>query len=181
MTATKNGFARLWIVAAFTLAMGSASRIEAAPLTQTRDIVAFCKAHGTLDHPQTSFFGKGDGADPVPEQVARVDGANQWRCLDGQVLLCSDSADGDWCGQKDQSRKASRALRAQCAATPGAADVPFAVGHYSAFDWRCNGRTPVIKRGYPLDRRGFFKQSWAPYVVRRGVVIEPKEMPVGPR
>ena len=156
-------------------------KAHAAPPPQAKDIVAFCRANGTLDHPEAAFFGKGADPGAIPDQVSGVDGANKWRCLDGQVLLCSDSADGDWCSKKDASRIPSATLREHCADNPSAAEIPFYAGHYSAFDWRCKGKIPVIAKAYTLDRRGFFKASWVRYVVRGGVVIAPKEMPDGPR
>jgi hypothetical protein len=101
--------------------------------------------------------------------------------MNGQVFICSDSADGDWCSRKNASRKASLKLRQACREEPDKASFNFAEVHYSAFDWRCENGKPVIIKSYPLDPRGFFKTSWVPLLVRQGVIIGPTEFLAGPR
>ncbi len=100
---------------------------------------------------------------------------------DGRIWVCGDSADGDWCSKKDASRTPSSILREVCHDDPESTSLSFAEEHYSAFDWRCKGGTPVIIQSYPLDRRGFFKASWTPLVVKHGAVVGPTELPSGPR
>lgn len=146
-----------------------------------KDIVGFCARRGTVDYPDKAFFGSAYRQGRVPDQVGKVDGASKWRCMDGKVLLCQDSADGDWCSRKDPSKVPTAALHAECAANPGAEFLSFATAHFSSSDWRCVGRRPVITRTYPLDRRGFFKASWVAYVVDRNGVIAPIKMPEGLR
>jgi hypothetical protein len=144
-------------------------------------VVAFCTAHPTVDSPDRLFFGRRYSPGAVPRQLAKLDAPLKWRCMDRQVWVCGDSADGDWCSRKDPSRTPSRLLREACHDEPDKASFSFAEEHYSAFDWRCQGGRPVIVRGYPVDRRGFFTASWTPLVVRRGVVVGPTELPAGPR
>lgn len=162
---------------AMLAAISATANVDASPagVQQKRarisDVAGFCKAQNTIDFPDRAFFGRAYRDGRLPAQVSRIDGASKWRCLDGKVLVCQDSADGDWCGTKDPSRIPSKVLRAECAATPNASSLSFAVSHFSAHDWRCAGRRPVIARSYPLDRRGFFTASWVPYVAGRKVTF----------
>ncbi len=165
---------------ALALALCSAigpAKVEAAT-TQTAtalpyaDVVAFCASHLTVDFP-------GSGA--LPEEIKKLDGPTKWRCMGGHVLVCMDSADGDWCSIKDASRIPSKGIRETCRDEPNKPYIDFATAHYSRFDWRCRHGKPVIARSYPIDARGFFMASWAPLVVRNGVVVGPKDMPDGPR
>ena len=145
------------------------------------DVLAFCRAQRDVDFPGRLFFGGDYVPGALPRQISKLDETLRWRCRDGKVLVCSDSADGDWCSKKDASREPSRLLRQACREEPNKASLNFAEEHYSAFDWRCRNGVPVIARSYALDRRGFFKASWAPLVVRRGVVLGPTDFPPGPR
>jgi hypothetical protein len=154
---------------------------EPAATARHGDVVAFCKAHRSVDFPGRLFFGPGYTPGAIPQQLSKLDGPLQWRCLEGRVWVCLDSADGDWCSKKDVSRRPSPLLRQACREDPERVSLSFAEEHYSAFDWRCKGGTPVIIQSYPLDQHGFFKASWTPLVVRRGVVIGPTELPAGPR
>jgi hypothetical protein len=101
--------------------------------------------------------------------------------MDGKVLVCSDSADGDWCSKKDASRQPSSLLRQSCREERNKESFNFADAHYSAFDWRCKAGVPVIAQSYALDKRDFFKASWIAVIVRHGVIIGPKDFPAGPR
>jgi len=157
------------------------ARAEPAAAARQGDVVAFCRAHPTADFPGRLFLGPSYKPGDVPAQLAKLDGLVQWRCMDGQVWVCGDSADGDWCAKKDPSRRPSSILQQACRDDPEAASLDFAVEHYSAFDWRCKGGIPVIIQSYPLDRRGFFKASWTKLVMGHGIVTGPSELPEGPR
>jgi len=157
---------------------------RAAPLDQglsQGDVVAFCQAHPTVDFPNPLFFGSGYKPGVLPKQISRLDEQLSWRCMNGRVLVCSDSADGDWCSKKDASRTPSSLLRQACREEPDKASFDFAAAHYSAFDWRCKKGVPVISQSYALDARDFFKASWTPLIVRHGVVTGPTDFPPGPR
>ena len=158
----------------------TAAKAEPAATPRHGDVVAFCRAHRSVDFPDRLFFGPGYTPGATPQQLSKLDGPLRWRCMEGRVWVCSDSADGDWCSKKDVSRRPS-SLRQACHEDPERASLSFAEEHYSAFDWRCKGGTPVIIKSYLLDRHGFFKASWTPLVIERGVVIGPTELPVGPR
>jgi len=168
------------VMAAVVMLWSAAAPARADPATSARPggVIAFCEAHPTLDFPGRQF---GDKSGETPPQIAKLGDPLQWRCMDGRVWVCEDSADGDWCSRKDASRKPSALLRQACRENPNKASFNFAEAHYSAFDWRCKGARPVIIQTYPLDGRGFFKASWTPLVVRRGVITGPTDLPAGPR
>ena len=56
------------------------------PLTA---LVQFCTQHPTVDDPQRAGAPAGRPSTFLDMNVTA------WRCLDGNVLICSDSADGD--------------------------------------------------------------------------------------
>lgn len=188
-TTSRRSGARMTTISAFFAGVAAAigaltvtiARAEPVATVRNNDVVAFCQAHPSVDFPDRLFFGRGYTPGAVPQQLSKLDGPLRWRCMDGQVWVCLDSTDGDWCSRKDTSRRPSPILRQACREDPQRASLSFAEEHYSAFDWRCKGGTPVIIQSYPMDRHGFFKASWTKLVVRRGVVIGPTELPTGPR
>jgi hypothetical protein len=132
----------------------------AQPTATQGDVVAFCKAHGTGDFPDRLFFGPGSTPAARRSELSKLfDGLFQWRCVDGRVWVCADSTDGDWCSKKDANRRPSSLLRRACREDPNPVELDFADEHFSAFDWRCDGDTPVIIKSYPIDHRGFFRSS----------------------
>lgn len=135
------------------------------------DIVSFCRAHPTLDYPNTVYSGK---AHAVPEQVTAT-GATNWRCMDGQVLMCLNSADGGACSPKDPGTKPNPVIRQICLAQPGLDFIPTYASGYSASTWRCNAHVPAIIHSVPLDKRGFMQGAWTHYVIKDGVVQEPHD------
>jgi hypothetical protein len=156
-------------------AMAISALADTLPGGSSQDIVAFCREHQTLDDPGMTFFGSKYAPGMLPKQVEDVEASN-WRCMDGAVLMCSDSADGDSCSKKDPSRKPSRTIRETCAEYPGMNSVTRAATAYSSSTWRCDGGKPVIIETYALDRRGFMKVMWMHYVVSNGVVVEPHDL-----
>ncbi len=179
MTVTKSFWGCL--AAALGLWVMSTAKAEPTPSTRQGDVVSFCRAHGTVDFPGPLFFGPRYTPGAIPDQLSKVDGLSKWRCIQGQVWACSDSADGDWCSKKDASRLPSASLRQACREDTKPVSLSFADEHYSEFDWRCSGDTPVIIKSYPLDQRSFFKSSWVRLVVRGGIVIGPEKFPDGLR
>lgn len=168
---------RMAAVAAI-LSMGLPSAVRATPkpppAPRFQSIVGFCAAQGTVDHPPERGFGPpAEGG--VPPELTAI-GANKWRCMEKEVLVCADSADGDQCSVKSADRNPP-SLIAECRGAPNSREISFASGHFSQFDWACRGGKPVITRTYPLDRRGFFEKAWARLVVKNGVVVSPKQAP----
>jgi hypothetical protein len=137
-------------------------------------IVSFCKVHGTVDYPPEKGFGDPENEN-LPPLLSQTD-ANRWRCLDGKVLVCADSADGDQCARKADDRHPAIVAEV-CRDGHEGEEVPFYAGHPYRYDWVCRHGRAVIVRSYPLDRRGFFLKAWAPLVVKNGVVVSPKESP----
>jgi hypothetical protein len=163
---------RMLGVASLVLAC-SPSTVRAAPSPALQSVLGFCKAHMTVDFPPEKGFGSPEGGGVPPELL--VINADTWRCLDGQVLVCADSADGDQCARKADDRH-PRIVAEVCHDLGSSDDVPFYAGHPYRYDWACRGGKAVIIKTYPLDRRGFFQNAWARLVVRDGVV-SPKEAP----
>ena len=159
------------------VAEAKAATPHAAP---RHDAVAFCRAHGTLDYPERTFFGPNYKYGMLPQPLEDTY-ATKWRCMDGEVFVCQDSASGDWCSKKDPSREPSAGIKAFCADNPGSDAVTDALDIYSASHWRCNGREPVIGETWALDKRGFMQKMWPRLVIRNGVVVEPQPDDFGMR
>jgi hypothetical protein len=153
-----------------------ASRAEAPRDARSGDVVAFCRTHPDLDDPGATFFGASYAPGTVPRQIEDQE-ASKWRCMGGKVLMCSDSADGDSCSKKDASRKPGRILQAFCAENPSSAFIPRYAQAYSSSTWRCDRRKPAIVATASLDRRGFMRAMWIPYIVRHGVAARAPEFP----
>jgi hypothetical protein len=108
-------------------------------------------------------------------------GATDWRCMDGEVFVCVNSASGDWCSKKDPSRKPSANIEEFCADNPGSDYVTDVIETYLVSHWRCNGRKPVIDETWALDKRGFMQKMWPRLMIRNGVAAEPHSDDFGER
>ncbi len=161
---------RMLIVVSIVLA-SSPSSLRAAPSPELNRVFGFCKAHGTVDDPPDQGFGSADDGGVPPELVAI--GATKWRCLDGQVLICADSADGDQCARKSGDRH-PRIVAEACQTLGNSAYVPFYADHPYRYDWACRGGKAVLIKTYRLDRRGFFRKAWVRLVMNHGVVVPTK-------
>jgi hypothetical protein len=162
------------LVALCSATVGLTARADAEPRAQSRDIVAFCRTHRDLDHPDEIFFEAQYKPGMLPKQVQDVE-ADKWRCMDGKVFMCSDSADGDSCSKKDPNPLPSQTIKEICAERPGSDFVERAATAYSSSTWRCNGQEPAIIQTYSLDKRGFMNEMWVLYIARTGPVTKPHE------
>jgi hypothetical protein len=165
---------RMLALASILSALLPSTSHAAPPPPKVPSIVSFCTTHGTVDYPPAKGFGSADDGG-VPPEVAAI-GADKWRCLDGQVLVCLDSTDGDQCARKADDRL-PRIVAQVCRDARSGEDVPFYASHPYRYDWVCRGGKAVIVKTYPLDRRGFFEKAWARLVVRNGVVVSPRTAP----
>lgn len=155
-----------------------AALCAASPAWAAGDVAAFCRFHPDLDHPAEAYFGRDYREGALPGQVEAT-GASDWRCMDGAVLLCSNSADGTTCARPDPSRVPSRVMRDVCRDGPGQDFIPTYAAGQSSSVWRCHGREPVIIHTVRLDRRGYMVGAWVRLVVRNGVTIAPRGAPRG--
>ena len=163
-------------------AVAAAVQAQAAtpPAPPSHDVVAFCRSHPILDDPTKAFFGPGYKYGMLPKPLEDTM-ASDWRCMDGAVFVCENSADNDWCSKKDPSRQPDAGIKAFCAENPGSDGVDRADADYSASQWRCNGRKPVITRTWALDKRGYMQKMWLRLVIKNGVVVAPKDDDFGMR
>lgn len=146
----------------------------------THDVAAFCRMHPTVDHPEKTFFGAHYKANLLPKPVEDT-GATNWRCMDGDVFVCMDSASGDWCSKKDPSRKPDSDIDAFCADHPGLDFVSTYAEAYSASTWKCNGARPVIDQTWDLDKQAYMRKMWLRLVIEHGVAVAPHADDFGTR
>ena len=142
-------------VAVITLAMvGCASLAVTAQANTSTDVRAYCRMH-----PHSA--GPGEEAD-VPRAV-RAANADHWRCKNGKVMVCFGGASGRACLRTDpMDGRRLAAFRQFCRTNPGN-DIPYALTTGLATpDWRCVGTRPVASNPVPVDRDGYFIESWRP-------------------
>lgn len=120
-----------------------------------KDPFAYCTFAGTIEAPGPSYR----GPESPPEVERIVGGLATFRCRSGQVLGCALGASGLACMKKDLSRTPNADLVSYCRAQPNS-DIDYATQGYSAYEWRCRGRTPQIVSGPSADATGFIPDSW---------------------
>jgi hypothetical protein len=167
-------WAALCALAVCAVAVAAEAKAGTPPPGASHDVVAFCRSHGTLDDPTKAFFGPGYKYGMLPKPLNDTM-ASDWRCMDGEVFVCQNSASGDWCSKKDPSREPGAGIKEFCADNPGSAWVVTAAEIYSASTWRCDGGKPVISETWALDKRGYMKKMWPRLVIQNGVVVAPKD------
>ncbi len=100
-----------------------------------------------------------------------IRGPYTWRCMDGDVYGCYMGASGRACAKRDTSQRQLSAIGQFCANNPNAI-VPNSL-NYSSSEWRCNGTIPIVVKSWPVDKRGYLKDSW--------VMVSPYNPPVQAR
>jgi hypothetical protein len=101
--------------------------------------------------------------------------------MDGNVYVCDGGASGSGCYKMDPSHQPSQDVRDTCEDNPGQAFVATAVIGNSSSTWQCRGSTAEIKETFPLDSRGFLKQTWAPLFDAHGKLNADVELSADPR
>jgi len=153
---------------------GPTPEIPVAEERRYRDPFAYCRAVGTVDAPDARWIGPAlpqqvrDGlvdlglvAGDAPASI-RLNAA--WRCLDGELLVCSFGANIP-CREKADTRRApTAAMREWCAEHPESEFIPMAAtGHATVFEWACRKGEPVVERQIvEPDARGFLSNVWYP-------------------
>jgi hypothetical protein len=139
------------------------------------DPITYCHAVGTADEPDARYTGPA-----VPEWMltalyskdelkaqkkSKIDPARVvvWRCMGGKVYACVQG-NSPICGKANQEMAPTKAMRDYCGGQPNADVIPLSViGHENPmiYDWRCNGKKPVIARQiFTVDARGFPVELW---------------------
>ena len=120
-----------------------------------KDPFAYCAFAGTIESPGPSY--RGPGSPPDVERI--VGGIATFRCQGGQVLGCALGASGRGCMKRDLSRAPNASLISYCRSRPNS-EIDYATQGYSAYEWRCRGRTPQIVSGPFADSTGFIAEAW---------------------
>jgi hypothetical protein len=111
--------------------------------------------------------GPGEDGTDDPEVIAAS--ANTWRCMDGKVLICQLGASGRACLQtKRPTKKVMARLRSFCRSNPNFDFIPLYLTSSLASEWRCKGKKPSIVSRIPVDRLGYFAESWYPLASAQG-------------
>lgn len=124
------------------------------PAASPRNVRAYCATH-------KNYGGPGEQSEEeLPAQV-KAAGASYWRCEGGKVMVCDGGATGFGClktGPADARRM--QAFRKFCRESPNSDYIPNALTVGLASEWRCTGNTPVMTRTLPVDRQGYFTDTW---------------------
>ena len=116
------------------------------------DIKTYCAAMTDADGP---------GEDGTNDAEIVASGANTWRCMDGEVLVCDLGASGRACMQTSQpSEQVLAEMNDFCRKN---ANSDYIAGYLIgglADEWRCDGTKPVVVGNIPVDRLGYFLEAW---------------------
>lgn len=129
------------------------------------DPVAYCKAVGTVDKPDSRYSGP-----KLPDWMAKQLNLKpdqgrmmEWRCATGAVLACAYGANLPCDSKADTSQTPTQGITDYCRDNPGSDFVPmYVTGHASAVSWACHGQKPVVTKTYPVDAQGYAKAYWKP-------------------
>ncbi|HLI13916.1 MAG TPA: hypothetical protein VKY65_20165 [Alphaproteobacteria bacterium] len=149
-----------------------APTVEAGVAGRFDDPVAYCRAVGTIDKPDSRYDGP-----PVPAWLARAlrrashaaataplglfDHA-VWRCAHGHVLACTYGANIPCDSKADTSRWPAPGAVNFCRDSPEAEVVPAAAtGHATVYEWRCHhGKPKIVRQVLRVDREGYPAAFW---------------------
>lgn len=127
------------------------------------DPVAYCKAVGTIDTPDSRYTGPKLPAWMAKELNLKTSQGKfmEWRCANGTVLACLYGANIPCDSKANTSRKPTAAIVDYCKQNPDAAFVPMVVtGHDTTVSWACHSTNPVVIRSAAVDAQGYAKAYW---------------------
>ena len=150
-------------------ALSAESSVDA-EVTATGDPFAYCAAVGTDDMPAAETV-DGELPDAIVQGMitqnivsadapAAIQQAALWRCMDGNVWVCTVGANLP-CGEKaDRSDAPTQAMEDFCQANAGAETIPAAVtGRATVYSWQCDDETPtVIEELFTADAQGYLAE-----------------------
>jgi len=127
------------------------------------DPVAYCKAVGTIDKPDSRYTGP-----KLPEWMAKdlnlkpdQDKFMEWRCAKGVVLACLYGANIPCDSKANTSRKPTEAIVDYCKQNSDSTFVPMVVtGHETTVSWACHGGVPTVIKSAKVDAQGYTKAYW---------------------
>ena len=82
------------------------------------------------------------------------------RCMDGGLYQCSESSSQFDCKKPNTSGTPSELMRRFCIQNPNSQLVPEDTGGATDSQWTCIAGRPAIKGKTPLDKNGFFENTW---------------------
>ena len=140
--------------------------VAAPSLAQTyADPVAYCKAVGTIDKPDSRYTGPKLPAWMAKDLNLKPDQGKlmEWRCANGAVLACVYGANLPCDSKANASQKPTTAIAKYCQQNPDSKFVPmYVTGHATTVSWACHGSNPVVIRTAPVDAQGYAKAYWKP-------------------
>ena len=143
---------------------------ESEPTAAISDPFAYCADVGTDVMPTAAGSALPDAivqgmidqdivAADAPEAIQQ---AALWRCMDGDVWVCTVGADLP-CGEKaDLSETPTAAMEQFCQENSGSDFIPAAVtGRATVYSWNCDGATPtIIEQLFTADAQGYLAEFW---------------------
>lgn len=129
------------------------------------DPVAYCKAVGTIDKPDSRYTGP-----KLPVWMAKDLNLKpgqgklmEWRCAGGALLACVYGANLPCDSKANTSKKPTTAILTYCRQNPDSKFVPmYVTGHETTISWACHGSNPAVIRSAPVDAQGYAKAYWKP-------------------
>lgn len=129
------------------------------------DPIAYCKAVGTIDKPDSRYTGSKLPAWMAKDLNLKPDQGKlmEWRCAGGAVLACVYGANLPCDTKANTSRKATPAIVEYCKQNPDSKVVPmYVTGHETTISWACQGSSPFVIHSAAIDAQGYAKAYWKP-------------------
>ena len=164
-----------WRLGAFVTAVSlcaTAVALAATDGASFRDPFAYCAAVGTADRPDARWTGPklpdtilnglvslGLVMPNVPPEMSRH---ATWRCMDGEVWVCSYGANIPCDEKADTSREPGIGMQRFCQQKPSSDFIPaYVTGRATIYAWRCEEGEAVVERELTQpDARGFLSSPW---------------------
>ena len=136
------------------------------------DPFAYCATVGTDDSTVTDP-GNGDLPDVLVQAMidqnivsadapASIQEAAYWRCMDGNVWVCTVGANLPCTEKADMSETPAPAMDEFCQSNPGSDFIPaYVTGRATVYTWKCDGTTAIVdQQVFTPDAEGYLSEFW---------------------
>jgi len=140
------------------------------------DPFAYCASVRNVDRPDSRYVGvsvpdsvingylQAAGLTSSTEPMDQLRRSTLWRCMDGNVYVCSVGANLPCDSKADTNTTPSAAMEYYCTTNPDSDFIPMSVtGHTTVYNWYCANTSPQTNGQIDqVDPRGFLKRIWYP-------------------
>lgn len=96
-----------------------------------------------------------------PTAAASMKESNRWRCMNGQVWVCTIGNNLPCEEKADLSRSPTTAMIDFCQANPSATIPAYVTGRATVYSWECKEAAPqILRQLFTPDDAGFLSEFW---------------------